>query len=560
MSAELQTNPFSRRRLLALIALLLFLGSLLAVSGTAHQYGMTYDEVIYASLGTATADWFGLLGRSIAHGDFRMPFQRQVLDAAWAAGKDYGPPVIKVGSGLAQRWLAPVIGFWAAFRLPSAVLFAACVAGLFLWCSSLWGMLPGLFAALAFALMPRVFAHAHYAALDMGVASLSLLAAAAFHQTARTDSWRWAIATGVLFGLALLTKFNAWFLPPILFLWAFLFMRRALVKNVIAIAIIGPAVFFAGWPWLWHDTFARLWANIAFYRAHYPVDVYYLGKTYHYAPWHYPFVLTTVTLPTLTVAMLVIGLIAAVVVIALRRSPEAGLLLIAGLAPLCISALPHVPKYNGVRLFLPAFPFIAALAGFGFAQIIAGAAWLGRRCRPNSSGIGPRRWVGAVLAAVILLPAAVGLIHTHPYQLAYYNALVGGPLGATDRGFETIYWGGVYRDALPTLNARPGADELAFVTPPGAISYLEFYQHAKMLRPDLRFTSPQPTPAATEAELRRCDFVIFQCAQSEFDTVSWPLYREGTAAFSINPFGAPLLLLFDGDDARRTLGIEGRAR
>jgi len=558
-SAHHETRRPSRRRLLALIALLLFLGSLLAVSGTSHQYGMTYDEVIYASLGAATADWFARLGRSITQGDFRTPFIREVLDEGWASDKDHGPPLVKASSGLSQRWLAPAIGFWAAFRLPSAVLFALCVAGLFLWCASLWGIAPGLFAALAFALMPRVFAHAHYAALDTGVAALSLLTAAAFFRSARTDSWRWAVATGILFGLALLTKFNAWFLPPVLFLWSLLFMRRALLKNLIAIAVIGPVVFLAGWPWLWHDPFGRLWDNLTFYRTHYAVDVHYLGQTYHYAPWHYPFVLTGVTLPALTLAFVGVGLIAAVVLTALRRAPEASLLAIAALAPLCISALPGVPKYNGVRLFLSAFPFLAALAGLGFAQILAGVAWIAQRLRPAVNPASPRRWAAAALGAVVLLPAAVGVITTHPYQLAYYNALAGGPLGATDRGFETIYWGGVLRDALPYLNSRQGDGELAFVTPKGVTSLLVFYQRAGLLRPDLRFTTPRDTPEETDAELRACDFVIFQCAQSEFDTVSWPLYRDGVSSFARDLEGAALLLVFEGDDARRALAREGRA-
>ena len=116
----------------------------------------------------------------------------------------------------------------------------------------------------------------------------------------------------------------------------------------------------------------------------------------------------------------------------------------------------------------------------------------------------------------------------------------------------------MYLDALAHLNARPRQGELAFVTPKGVISLLVFYQRAQMLRSDLRFTSSQDTPAQTQAALRRCDFVIFQCAQSEFDTVSWPLYREGTSSYSVNlPDGTPLLLVFEGDDARQTLGIGG---
>jgi len=35
----------------------------------------------------------------------------------------------------------------------------------------------------------------------------------------------------------------------------------------------------------------------------------------------------------------------------------------------------------------------------------------------------------------------MGLVWTHPYQLSYYNAFVGGLTGAARLGFETTYWG-----------------------------------------------------------------------------------------------------------------------
>ena len=36
--------------------------------------------------------------------------------------------------------------------------------------------------------------------------------------------------------------------------------------------------------------------------------------------------------------------------------------------------------------------------------------------------------------------AALALIRIHPYELSYYNELIGGPRGAWERGFELSYW------------------------------------------------------------------------------------------------------------------------
>jgi len=67
----------------------------------------------------------------------------------------------------------------------------------------------------------------------------------------------------------------------------------------------------------------------------------------------------------------------------------------------------------------------------------------------------------SVLAALVLAPAAMDLVRIHPFELSYYNALIGGPRGAWHRGFELTYWfDGFNGRTLEELNQKlpPGAE------------------------------------------------------------------------------------------------------
>jgi 4-amino-4-deoxy-L-arabinose transferase-like glycosyltransferase len=77
--------------------------------------------------------------------------------------------------------------------------------------SGLYGRAAGLFAAIAFFLVPRHFFNAQLACFDMPIAALWLLTIYAFWRAQdRPRAW---VGCGIAFGLALATKHNAFFLP-----------------------------------------------------------------------------------------------------------------------------------------------------------------------------------------------------------------------------------------------------------------------------------------------------------------------------------------------------------
>jgi len=528
-----------------------------------NYHGLTYDEPIYTGFGRRAAAWTLAFFTSLFDGTFSQHLSASTINRAWFATIDMQPPLLQVLSGLFGIWLEKELGGLLAPRLPTALFFGLAVGVLFWLTEKAFNRPAAFFASLGLIFLPRFFADAHLATLDVPVSALLLAATAAFYQASKENSWHLALFSGILLGLALLTKLNAAFLVGLLIFWAAVFYPRMLPKAAVAFFLVSPAVFFAGWPWLWHDTAAHLKEYLMFHVKHYPVLIYYFGEVHKYAPWHYPFLLTAITMPTLFLSLALVGVGESLV----RGSTKAGkwLFVLCGLGYLLPSAMPFAPKYNGVRLFLPAFPFLTGLAGGGFALLHDGLARGLERIRPFARITRLRGKLAFLLGLGLLLPAVVGLLQVFPHELAYYNSLIGGPRGARKQGFETIYWGGVYLSALPALKALPQHSPRILITPQGAISLLEFYQRGGALRKDLQWVAPPPPqeqhPGWPRQVLQGVDLVVFQCAQSEFDELAWKLYREGQPqAASVYLENVPLLLLFEGDEARRLFSSPQKGR
>ena len=418
--------------------------------------GITWDEPGYIQAGFCYGYWV------------RHPNSN--ITELWEPNHEH-PPAAKIlygfGAYLARGDIYPSL---MTARFLATILFSVFLGMVYLFVARPFGRAAGIIATLSFVLMPRVFGHSHLAELDMPVAFACLVTTLLFAWAG--PSPKRSIAPGLAWGLALLTKLNAAFLPLVLIPWAFWrYGRRAILPSVVFL-VLGAVIFIGGWPWLWPDIPGRV-KNYVVNKTERlgegdrptgttDIPVYYLGHTYREerAPWHYPFVLTLVTVPAGILVFAGFGIREA-----LRRknppdaAPAAGLtgqtiqtgrtspanpagpatpgawspagrhaigvlILASTLLPLIVCALPGVPKYDGVRLFMPAFPFLACLAGIGGARI-----WRWR---------GP---LGRGLVTAVLIATALVLHATHPYELSYYNLLAGGAPGARKLGFETTYWG-----------------------------------------------------------------------------------------------------------------------
>jgi len=220
-----------------------------------------------------------------------------------------------------------------------------------------------------------------------------------------------------------------------------------------------------------------------------------------------------------------------------KRS-QLALIVIGALLNIGFNSLPSAPKYGGVRLFLPFFPFVAALAAAGLA---AAATWAISRVGTSSLTFTPRR-LRIALAAVALLPAVCAVGNTYPYQLSYYNLLIGGVRGAAARGMDVTYWGESYLEASNFLMAELSPGEEVWVDLPGCEWIIRRY--LETVQPGLRFSSGGWPP-------EEADWAIVQNKASELSPASRALMAAAVPRSVGDLDGVPLSLVYDREGIRR---------
>lgn len=502
-----------------------------ATALTLADPGITWDEPDYLHSARLEVAWLAGIPRHLAQGTAASWFGADTLEAYWnwKPNANPHPPFYKILGGLGWAAFHRVMGDYPAFRLSSAALFSIVVGALYLWGARAGGSaVSGVGAALALALMPRVVGDGHVGATDMPLTAFWTLSALFFWRAVRGERWRDVLLFGAMWGFALATKFTGMLLPVPLAVWALVHHRRRFVTTLLVGGLVAAALMLVLNPYLWPDPVGRVLAFVdqSTTRAEWaPVWTYYLGRIYPFVlPWHHSIVLTLVTVPLPLLVLAGAG--------ALRLREEG----VRPLVSLCLiqivfwhglMALPSSPGHDGVRLFLPQFPFIALLAGLGF-----GAAW----DRIGTGLQGARewgsRWGRAALAALALVPAACQLAHAHPLELAYYNEVVGGVPGAYARGFETTYW---FDAATPGFLRRlerhvpPGGRVWAHPAP----WHYSVLQQAGLLRGDIAFTDSLPAP-----------YLLLMTRQGMFGPFEWRLHKHVPPIAAEVYDGVPLMALY----------------
>jgi len=331
----------------------------------------------------------------------------------------------------------PAVVSIAAARFAPALAFGLLVLLVGLWTAHVEGHLAGTIAAAGVVLVPRAFAHAHLAALDMLTTVFFVTALLAVERAGRGGRWWHFALAGIVWGLAMLVRLHGVLLFPPVVAWLVWRLRLRAWLPVAAWGASGMATLYAGWPWLWLAPIAHLRQFLASGAGRQAINVFYAGRVWadRDVPWHYPVVMFVVVLP---LGLFLLGLLG---IWAKRRrwNAEPHLTLVAGtwLCVLAVFSLPGVPVYDGVRLFLMAFPLWAIWVGVG-AKWLVERHWLpalSRRLRLLGLGL-------------FMVLQGTGLAIYHPCQLSHYSLLVGGLAGAERLGFEVSYWGDAVREPL----------------------------------------------------------------------------------------------------------------
>jgi hypothetical protein len=521
-------RPASVRARDRLVTTVLALGTILWLLGVEGREGFGRDEAQYFRASEHYWGWFEELALNVKSGHPDRSFTAADIDHYWSDNAPDHPVVMKTLYGLSWRAFhhctctGPARGLHpipirgrhvtlplfqrdsTAFRFP-AILFAALLIAMVYRFARRFVPWPAAAAGAVLMLaQPHYFFHAPLACFDAPITTMAFAVGYAYWKSLRSP--RWGVLAGLIFGVALGTKHNAWLMPFFLaghYLW----MRRGdwrarrlprVPLAFLSMLVLGPLVFLLHWPWLWHSPVARTRAYLVRHLEHEHYNFEYLGLNWNNPPTTTrlkllrataPFVETLFTVPVTTLALAACG----AVVLLRRRRGETLLLQLAPessaelsvddagdletppatrpswlrpgadvdrapgaflgvqiLGPLAVIALPSTPLFGGVKHFLPAMPYLALAAAVGLA-------WLSRvvvaalpAARARLLEVAP-----LALAAVVCLPAVVETRRSHPDGLSHYNLLAGGFAGGASLGMNRQFWAYCVLPMLDWVNREP---------------------------------------------------------------------------------------------------------
>jgi hypothetical protein len=552
---------------------------------TARSLGFPRDEAFYFRAGQDYERWFELLFAG----------KKEAFDPAFAGGlfsyNHEHPVLMKDLFGLSYAYLHEKHRIFAdgstAFRFPGM-----CMGGLTLWVTYLfgaraYGRWAGVVAAVLLGLMPRVFFNAHLACFDVPIMAMWTLSIYVYWRATQTGRLGWAVGAGVVYGLTLLTKHNAWILPAVFVPHALVVHARPLFRqlgagrlvfpaSLLSMATLGPLVFYCGWPWLWHDPVARVTEYVQFHMNHEYYNMEFLGRNYATppSPRLYMPVMILATVPTVTLALFAVGAVDRLRALGQRFArfvrqnlrvvsgegrqvsntvtpalPDDGprsshhlgrdrhdraqtdlLFFLAIGAALAVFLLPKTPIFGGTKHWLTGYPFLALLAGRGF-ELVAGA--MGRTWPRLVARSRDLAWGG--LAFALALGPLLITAHSHPFGLSSYVPLIGGTAGGADLGLNRQFWGFTTQSLAPWLDthAKRGASVYIHDTVWDAWARM---QEEGRLRPDLRAVG---SPGEGDYAI-----VHHELHMGEMDDELWVANGSVAPAYVLTHDGVPIISLY----------------
>ncbi|MGQ9628218.1 MAG: ArnT family glycosyltransferase [Anaerolineae bacterium] len=345
----------------------------------------------------------------------------------------------------------------AAVRLPTAFLAAICVVATYLLLKRLFGQQVAILSAVLLAFDPFYLAHSRVIHHDALSASFLWLSFLLFLLHLRQGGFLYPAASGLMAGLAILSKSPSLFLLPFFALasladWWLKGKRKEEIRRLgrgwLLCAGFSLLTFFLLWPAMWVAPVETAWGVIekALGYAGAPHERYnfFLGKfCLDPGPLFYPtailFRLTPLTLSGFLLALpgLAGGL-------SPRRRQESWLAL-AFIALYMAFMTTGAKKFD--RYMLPVFPFMDFLAAVGLVGF-----W------ERWAGLRGKLWPALGLALFAFFQAGFSLPN-HPYYLTFYNPLFGGNTLAPK--VLLVGWGEGVEQAARYLNGKPGAEGLS---------------------------------------------------------------------------------------------------
>lgn len=302
----MQINKFKRSDWLFSLIISVFV--FLYIFRTSDLIGYVRDEGFYMKAAEITSNWFSYMEQSFSRGDLLAPFKPDAIHKYFSYNHEH-PTLMKNLFGFSHYIFfkkLKILSFGDSIRIVAA-LFAAFIAFFtYLMGAQFFNRTTAVVSPFLLFTMPHIFFHSHLACFDVPVLFFWFGTFILFNISLIKNSWVWAFATAVFYGLGMATKHNVFFLPILLFLvWMLHYIVsyrnlakdlqgvkgvfKAVPKSFYLFVSVSLTVYFLNWPWLWYKTVSRFVWYYNFHAKHVNYTNYYFGEELARGPFPFSF-------------------------------------------------------------------------------------------------------------------------------------------------------------------------------------------------------------------------------------------------------------------------------
>lgn len=416
------------------------------------------------------------------------------------------------------KWLG-MLTFDNAYNL---AIVASGISGIFilyLFLLEAFGLTTALAGFTFLALLPRYFGDLHNNMKDVPQAAAFTLAIWMFWRLVRYRRIRDLIFASLAFAIAFNTKVNTVLVPVIAACWWMITNKK---KFVLLYFITAPAAAFALWSVFWPDPVGQLLYIPKFFIDNTQnIEVLINGAWYcsgGNVPWWYPFWYLAITTPLPILFFFFMGLMSLISHMRhMEKKPTGLLLLLWFFLPLARYAFPRMGVIDGIRHFEEVVFPMSAIAAVGAVSLL-------RRIKNIK--------VITFIAIIIFIILIKNVVAYHPFQISYYNELVGGMKGALGK-YDIDYWGGPQKKAMEWLNENAPKNSTVHVVMAADVA-------GTYLRSDLR-------AKLNTTGYDGADYVVVLNRQGFFYRYFyiWEYMLRRKAAYVVENQGVPIVWVFD---------------
>lgn len=408
-----------------ILALIIFIISLLVRLPSLNAMGDTFDEIYYYKA-----------GHKYIENIINFDFQKE----SWALNFEH-PPLAKYIYGVAS-WsnYNEENPDYSSGRVASAFMGSLTVAITFLIALNFLNPYLATFSALLTSVEPSFLGLTKVYGLDSPTVFLFTLTVylALKSFKGNKNKLTYAILAYVSLGLAISTRFNNALLFILIPLVGLIYQSeifkksKLLLLHILSLLIIPVLIFYSLWAWLWFDPIHRFQDTFGHWTG---VSEYFLGKIQLLPPGYYLIVFS---------AMVPAGLIILLIIFILfyRNNKDKSFLSIWFLIPFLMSL--SSAKQDGVRYILAIIPPLSIICIMSISQIVNKLAEY-FRFNNNIAKL--------VICSMLIVYIGIVDLRIHPYYIDFFNVFYGGPKTVQQNNtFDFGWWGEGNTEAIRWFN------------------------------------------------------------------------------------------------------------